>query len=191
MVRLYHEFGQRFGGEPTDLWVYGDGDRDDRPTFVTPRQVMVWPADHGCDVATFVTLGMSDHRMTGADYYCELTLGVRARLRKSTREVVARYLSHVSVYPFQYGRKFDWWEVMTNPGDIPQFPGCRHLLLRDRLTAEGFDTVDDPDGPVKLLYVVPITPLERHLVLDHGPAALQTHWDEHGTDILSDRSDPT
>jgi hypothetical protein len=189
-IRLYRHLSKRYGEEPKDLWVFDPAEYDDPPPHLTLKQVMVWPVDAGCDVTGFHTLGMSDRLMPGADYAAELHLGVRAWLRKAERERLSRWLVNVAEYPFHYGRTLDWWHVLSNPGPIPHFPNCPHLILHPRLTAEGFDTIEDRDGLIKVFYVVPITPLERHLAVDLGGTTLPDYWAENGIDVLSDRTDP-
>lgn len=194
MVRLYHRFVELVGaGEPPDLWVYEPHlwrNPTDRPA-PTLKHVMVWPADDETDVCTFQTLGMSDRLMPGADYAAELHMGVREYLRKPDRERVARFLANVAEYPFDHGRTLDWWHVVSQPGDIPHFPGCRHLLVHPKFADEGFDEVDDEGGPVRVLYVVPITPHERHLLIDHGKDAFLDYAADHEIDLFRDRTDPS
>src|SRR5262249_54537875 len=110
------------------------------------------------DVTLFNTLGMSERRMPGADYFTELHFAVRAPLDKEQRLAVGGFLANLAESPFENRLKLDWWEVINNPGHIPGFSGCKHLLLHPRFAPDGTDTLEDPDGPVKLLYVVPITP---------------------------------
>ena len=76
----------------------------------------------------------------------------------------------------------------TDPGRLPGFAGCKHLLLHPRLSPEGFDTVDDPEGVVKVLMAIPITPHERHLILEHGRDALINYLAENEIDVLTDRA---
>jgi hypothetical protein len=189
MIDLYHFLSREMGGEPKDLWVFNPEEFDDPPPFLRLTNVAVWPADVSSDVTSFHTLGMSNRQMSGADYFTELHWPIRARLKKPQRLDVARRLADIATYPFQHGLKLDWWEVISNPGPIPHFPGCRHLLLHPRLTEWGTDEIDHPDGAIKVLYVIPITPQERHLFIDHGRAALLDHWDE-AVDVLSDRWAP-
>ena len=127
--------------------------------------------------------------MRGAKYFTELHLGCRVRLKKQDRERMARYLANIAEYPFTNDLKLNWWEVITKPGNVPFFPGCRHLLLHPRLTTEGVDVFEDEEGSVRLLYVVPITPLEHHLFVAHGRDALVGYFAENEIDVLSDRSD--
>jgi hypothetical protein len=190
MVRLYHELSRRLGGEPEDLWVFDPADLADPSPRLRLTHVMAWPADDDCDVTSFNTLGMSDRRMTGADYFAELHFGWRSRLGKDERLRVARFLANVAQYPFDHDLKLDWWEVIKRPGSILPFSGCRHVLLHPRFAKDGLDQLDDPDGPVKLLWVVPITPLERHLLVDHGRAAFVSHVQENHIDLFADRQDP-
>jgi hypothetical protein len=193
MVRLYHALSELLGGEPADLWVYEPGASDPVPGSTHRpglKHVMVWPADDEVDVCTFNTLGMSEEPIPGADYRAELHMGVRRFLREPQRERLARFLANVAEYPFHHTRTLDWWHVIANPGEIPQFPGCKHLLLHPKFTDEGFDTIEDQDGPVKLFYVVPVTPLERHLLVDHGRDSFLEYAESEGLDLLADRTDP-
>jgi hypothetical protein len=190
MKRLYHQLTVHHFGEPEDLWTYDPA----RATNPSPKlrltYVAVWPADKKCDVTGFNTLGMSRRKMKGADYYTELHMGIRARLTKAKRERISGFLANVAQYPFDHNRCLDWWHVLNNPGTIPLFPNCSQLLFHPRLTPTGLDRIDDPQGLVKLLYVVPITPLEHHLLTAHGQEAFEEHVAENGIDLLSDRTDP-
>jgi Flp pilus assembly protein TadD len=191
MQRLYRRFSELCGSEPEDLWVFDPLDFDrPPPPYLGITHVMAWPADAGCDVTSFLSLGMSDRRMLGADYFSEIHFAIRSPLTKEQRLEVARRIADLCAYPFQHNRKLDWWELIRDPGKLPGFEGCKHLLLHPRLTAEGINEVEDPDGVVKILMAIPITPLERHLILEHGRQALIDHWVENGTDVLSDRFDP-
>jgi Suppressor of fused protein (SUFU) len=188
MKRLYHQYRERLG-DPLDLWVFDPADLPAPPSTLTYKNVAVWPADAECEVTSVLTLGMSDRLMPGTDYRTELHMGIRAPLDKDQRLAMARFLANIAEYPFENARALDWWHVLLSPGRIPGFPGCPHLLFHPRLTDAGFDTVDDPEGQVKLLAVVPITPHERHLAVDHNKDALRDYWEKEGTDILADRSD--
>lgn len=190
MIALYHFLSREMGGEPEDLWVFNPEGLDDPPPFLRLTNVAVWPADENCDVTTFHTLGMSERLMKGADYFAELHWAIRAELTKDERLRVAQRLADLAAYPFQHDLKLDWWEVIRQAGPIPHFDGCRHVLLHPRFSEEGCDVIQHPDGTIRVLYVVPITPQERHLTVDHGREHLVNHWIEHGADLLSDRWAP-
>lgn len=69
-------------------------------------------------------------------------------------------------------------------------PAPEMIRLYHALSAEGFDTIDDQDGAVKILHVVPITPLERHLLVDHSRDDFIDHLVREEIDLFADRSDP-
>jgi hypothetical protein len=190
MIALYHFLSRELGGEPEDLWVFDPAEFDDPPPSLRLTNVAVWPADQNCDVTSFHTLGMSERLMKGADYFAELHWAIRASLTKDERLRVAQRLADLAAYPFEHDLKLDWWEVIRQAGPIPQFEGCRHILLHPRFAETGFDEIEHPDGTIKVLYVVPITPQERHLVVDHGREHLENHWVDQETDVLRDRWAP-
>jgi hypothetical protein len=187
MIRLYHQLAAGLG-EPEDVWVF-DPTELPQPNNLRLIHVPAWPATEARDVTHFNTLGMSERRMTGADYVTELHFAVRAPLDKDQRLRVGGFLANLAEYPFENRLKLDWWEVINNPGTIPGFSGCKHLLLHPRLAPEGTDTLDDPDGPVKLLYVVPITPVERQLLITRGRSAFLRHVEDNDIDLVQDRQD--
>jgi hypothetical protein len=191
MKRLYHQLTVHLiAEEPKDLWVFDPVELPQPSPKVGLIHVAVWTADKHCNVTGFQTMGMSERRMKDADYFAELHLAIRGRLKKKERQALAGFLANVAQYPFDHDRTLDWWHVLSNPGRIPSFPGCRHLLLHPRLGEKGFDEIDDPEGKVKVFYVVPITPLERHLVVDHPRSAFLDYVEERRIDLLADRTDP-
>ncbi len=188
--RLYHQLTQHLFGEPEDLWVFNPADMSNPDPRLRLLHVAVWPADERCDVTSFNTLGMSDRKMKGADARTELHMGIRGPLSKDRRGEVARFLANLAHYPIEHNLLVDWWHTLKNPGRIPHFPGCAHVLLHPKFTPQGIDQVDDPRGPVKLLYVVPITQRERHLLVDHGRECFLDDLEQRGVDLLTDRTDP-
>ena len=116
-------------------------------------------------------------------------MGIRAYLGKERREQVARFLANLSEYAFQYGRTIDWWHVLSNPGPIPEFPGCPHLMFHPKFVEHGCDTIEDKTGVVKLLYVVPITPTERHLLVEHGRDDFIEYVVDNEIDLFQNRAD--
>src|ERR1044071_4734142 len=124
--RLYRQLIDRWGEEATDIIVF---DRPALPGVFRTMNVAIWDPKDECDVLSFVTLGMSEMRMAGADYRAELTLGCRARLTASERWSLAAPVANLTEYPFQYNLKIDWKERLSNPGRIPVFQGCTQLLL--------------------------------------------------------------
>src|SRR5262249_19757617 len=150
------------------------------PGNLTLIHVAAWLDEERRGMTCFNTLGMSERLMPGAAEPVELALAVRGGLEKKQRQATAGLLANLAQYPFDHNLKLDWWEAVNRPGFIPLFPGCRHLLLHPRLSPDGIDQLDDPDGAVKLLHVVPITPLERDLLVDHGRDAFLSHVAQEG-----------
>ncbi len=188
MIRLYHRLRELLG-EPTNLFVF-DASVLDHPVQLPLLHVPAWAADEHCDVTGLNTLGMSEQRMPGADGFVELHLGFRGDLGEDQRLDLARMLANVAEYPFENRLKLDHWEIIPRAGRIPVFTGCRHLLLHPKLAEGGIEHLEDEDGPVKLIYVVPITSYERHLLTCHGRSDFLRHIDVNDVDLLADRRDP-
>jgi hypothetical protein len=187
MIRLYHRLVQRWG-EPTDVFVF-DARALDHPINLQLIHVPTWGADEHCELTTLSTLGMSEQRMQGAEYFAELHLAYRGSLPKEQRLALAGLLANIAEYPFEHRLKLDWWEIIPRAGHIPVFSGCRHLLLHPKFHEQGVDVIEDEDGTVKLLYVVPITPFERHLLAEHSRGAFRNYLREEAVDLLADRHD--
>jgi hypothetical protein len=83
----------------------------------------------------------------------------------------------------------DWWEIIRDPGSIPLFHGCNHVMLTPPWSETGLKQFDDEDGLIRFLHVIPITPVERHLLKDHGREALLAYLDDQEIDLFSDRQD--
>ncbi len=189
MIRLYHDLIARLG-EPADLWAFDPVDCPNPASSMAYKNVAAWPADDEVDVCTFFTMGMSDRVMPGADYRVELHMGIRAYLGKEERLNVARFLADLAEYPFDHNRTLDFWHVLKQPGKIPHFPSCPHLIFHPRMTEAGFDTIADSEGEIRVFFVVPITPHERQLAIDRGKDALLDYWCEMEVDLFVDRIDP-
>jgi hypothetical protein len=187
MVRLYRRLVADLG-EPEDVWVF-DPQELPQPNDLRLIHVPVWPANEARDVTVFNTLGMSERRMKGAEHLVELRLLVRAALEQKQRQQLGGFLANLAEYPFENDLGLDWWEVINNPGRIPFFPGCKHLLLHPKLGPDGTNRLRDRDGSVKLLHVVPITPQERQILVGTGRTGFRRHVKKHVIDLLQDRQD--
>lgn len=126
--------------------------------------------------------------MLGADYFTELHFAYRGSPTKEEQLEVARFLANLTEYPFMHNLKLDWWERLANPGNIPLFSSCKHLLLHPALVQGGLELIDDPDGPVKLLFVIPITADENHTLKVHGRQAFMEYLEANEVDIIAPRA---
>jgi hypothetical protein len=179
MKRLHQQLVERWG------------DADDIFDFREGLHVANWHAgEDEEDVTSFFTLGMSERRMKGADYLSELTLAVRGAISAKDRRNLAGFLADVAEYPWDWDRKLDVWERLVNPGTIPLFPDCPHLLLAPSFGEVPFNRFAAPDDDVKILYVIPITAKEGHLLKEHSRDAFLDHLEEHAIDLFSPRADP-
>jgi hypothetical protein len=188
MKRLYHQLVEHRWGEPTDLIVF-ERSRAIVRGVLELLHVAIWDADESCGVTSYMTLGMSEITIPHADYRTELSLGVRAALTPQDRSKLAILLANLSEYPFTYDRQIDWWERIVDPGDVPAFPHCPHLLLAPMFGEPAFERFAEPDDDVKVLSVVPITEREGHVLKDHGREAFLDYCEEQGIDIYAPRSD--
>ncbi|MFO0878445.1 MAG: suppressor of fused domain protein [Gemmataceae bacterium] len=191
MIRLYQHFRAAFDREPDDCWVFDPHELGSSPPpYLMLKHILVWNADQDCDVTAFQTLGMSERLLPAGGTFAELHFAVRSRLETDQRLDFARFLANVASYPFQWGLRLDWWEIIRDVHPIPGFPGCRHLLLHPRFTPESFDEIDDEEGKIKLLYIVPLTPLERHILTNQGREEFMAFVTRERIDLLADRHAP-
>jgi hypothetical protein len=100
MKREYHRLCDRWG-EPSNLYVF-DAQELDHAVSVQPIHVPTLKSDETSGVTSFVTLGMADHRMTRADYFCELTFAFRGQLNDHEQLQCARMLANLVEYPFGF-----------------------------------------------------------------------------------------
>jgi len=185
MKRIYKRLEERWG-EPTNLKVF-DGKEAEKKTYLPYVHVAIWGADETCDVTAFNSLGTSEKQMKGANYYIEFHFAIRGELNEIQQGEVARFIANLTEYPFINDLKLDWWERLINPGKIPMFESCSQLVFFPSLVDNGLQTIDDLDGLIKLLYVVPITSFENHLLKEHGVDAFEQYIEDNCIDILSDR----
>ncbi|MFL6657243.1 MAG: suppressor of fused domain protein [Massilia sp.] len=187
MQRLHHYLVEHRWGEPSTIQIY---DRSKTVSRAPLRfHVVAWNADEECDVTTFMTVGMSELLMPQSDYRVEMTLAVRGELTQDQRIGLADFLANLAEYPVMYDRRLDWWERLINPGVIPAFPACSQILIAPPFGDDPFERFPSPDDDVKLLWMIPITAREGHILKTQGRSAFLDYWEAEGVDIFSPRSD--
>ena len=144
---------------------------------------MIWRPDDSVSIGIFSTIGMSERAMDGVDYRAELHFGIRRGSFTEEEELsIAVFLANLAVYPFYHRTHLNWWHSLRDPGRIPLFSEGMSVLFHPRLARDGWDTVTHGGQEVRLLNVVPITPLERKLKNDSGIDALLDHLVATGID---------
>ena len=184
---VYHQLMHRWG-QADDIIMF-DSALAARPSAFSSMEIAIWRAADETDVTVFNTLGMSELRMQGAEHSVELNLGIRGRLEPATERPLSAFLANITEYPFANGLKIDWWERLTNVPAIPAYPGCHQVLLAPSFADDEFSWLETPAEPVKLLYVIPITPRENHILASHGQEAFLSYLDEEEIDLFTPRSD--
>jgi hypothetical protein len=185
MKRMYHHLVKHRWGEPGDLVVF-DRSRAAIPGALAQVHVAIWDADESCDVTTFMTLGMSELQMPNRDDRAELTLGVRGPLAGDTRGRIPMFMANVAEYPFTNRRTLNYWERLTQPGEIPGFPDCAQLLLAP-MFGETPLRFPAPDEDVRVLSLIPITAREGDILKEHGPEGFFDYWKKSGVDLFAPR----
>ena len=184
---VYHQLIHRWG--KADDIVGFDPALASRPSPFSSLDIAIWRAEDETDVTVFNTLGMSELRMQGAEHLVELNLGIRGRLDAATERPLSAFLADITAYPFAAGVKIDWWERLTNLPEIPGYPGCQQVLFAPSFAEDEFSWLQMPEEPVKLLYVIPITSRENHILAAHGQEAFESYLDEEEIDLFTPRSD--
>jgi hypothetical protein len=184
---VYKEHINRFG-EPNNSVRFGDGEpvkgEEHLPSFV---DVFIWKSDEEVDINTFSTIGMSDKDMNGADFRSELHFSVRGHLTDAEITKINTFLANISVYPFIQDTHFDWFQLLSNPGQIPCFDKATSILFHPAFIENGWDTIENEEKLVKILNVVPITEDERQIMKDKGFSALAEHFEKNNIDLFQRR----
>lgn len=175
-------------GEADDIITF-DGSKTSRPSAFASMDIAIWRAERDADVSILNTMGMSEKRMPGANYLAELNLGCRQVLSQSDERQLATLLANITEYAFANNLKLDWWERLAHPLVIPVFSNCTKILFAPSFAEPEFSWLETQEEPVKLLYVVPITERENHILAAHGVESFREYLHEEAVDLFSPRSD--
>jgi hypothetical protein len=184
---VYKELINHFG-EPDNSVRFGNGQpvngEEHLPSFV---DVFIWKSDEEVDINTFSTVGMSDKAMSGADFRSELHFSVRGNLTDAEIKTICTFLANISVYPFIQNTHFDWFQILSNPGQIPCFEKATSIIFHPAFIENGWDVIKNKEKLIKILNVVPITENERQLMKDKGFSALAEHFEKNNIDLFNRR----
>jgi len=148
--------------------------------------IAVWE-DPGGLATAFNTLGLSDLAQTSDGAPFELHWMVKRPLPPTEQAEAATFLAQLAATASQPQAAFDWQTRVDVPAGVPGFASCREVWLHPALTDDDPDTLDDPQGPVKVLYVIPLTEYESFVLRREGPLALREYASANSIDLLEPR----
>ena len=184
---VYREYINRFG-EPDSSVRFGDGEpvkgKEHLPSFI---DVFIWKSNEKVDINTFSTIGMSDKDMNGANFRSELHFSIRGHLTDVEIAKINTFLANISVYPFIQDTYFDWFHLLSNPGQIPCFDKATSILFHPAFIENGWNMIENEEKLVKILNVVPITEDERQIMKDKGFSSLAEHFAKDNIDVFQRR----
>lgn len=151
-----------------------------------PLHVAVWDDPDGLATA-FNTLGLSDRAQASDGAPFELHWLVKRRLSPAEQAEAVAFLAQLATTAEQPQATFDWQTRVQVPAGVPGFASCREVWLHPALAENDPDTLDDPQGTVKVLYVVPLTEYESFVLTRNGVAALREYANANGIDLLEPR----
>jgi hypothetical protein len=184
MKRLFHKLVAHWGN-PTGVAAFNLA--SGAPDAPLPTvHVLVWEDPEGSATA-FNTLGMAERRMPHADFFAELHCIVNGATTPDERADMARFLANLAEHSFRSDVKFDWWERISSPAGVPLFATCFDVLFHSALIQDDPDDLDDEDGPVKLLYALPLTSYESYVLANQGRKAFADYLAANDVDPFARR----
>lgn len=188
MFRVFARL-KRWFGQPDEIHVF-DPAKLPQPRDLQLLFVHVWVTDAVRQLTFFHTIGMSERLIPGTSYFAELHISVRGSLHNEQRQLLAAFLANLAQHPFDHSENLDWWQIQMKPGPIPVFTGCPHVMISSTPILAGSAQIDDQDGPIKLLHLIPVTPHEAAMRRKEGRSAFGRYVVQNAVDMYSDRHDP-
>ena len=168
----------------SDAIITFEGTKTSRLSTFPSMDIAIWRAQTREDVTILNTMGMSEKLMPGALSPVELNLGCRLKLKENDERELAHLLANITEYPFANNIQLDWWHRLAHPGSIPVFSNCTAILFAPSFAEPESSWLDVPATPIKLLYVIPITEHENHILHSHGLEAFEDYLDQDGIDLF-------
>ncbi|MGQ9895943.1 MAG: suppressor of fused domain protein [Acidobacteriota bacterium] len=148
--------------------------------------VVVWDDPSGLATA-FSTLGLSDLAQTADGSPFELHWIVKHRFLPAEQTEAIAFLAQLAAVAEQPQAAFDWQTRVQVPSGVPGFNSCREVWLHPALVEGDPDTLNDPQGAVKVLYVIPLTEYESFVLTRSGVSALREYACVNDIDLLRPR----
>ncbi len=184
--QVYKEHISKFG-EPSCSLRYDNPPHYDDEVYPSFIDVMVWNADEEVDITTFVTIGMSEKKMKGADYRAELHFSIEGKLKQSSIDKITIFMANVALYPFMNSTHFDWWHTLPNVNKIPEFKSGCGLLLHPAFVEDGWDVICTEESHVKIMNLVPLTKYECDIAAEKGIDCLLDYLVENEVNYFKPR----
>lgn len=173
MRRIFFKLSEQWG-RPTHMAACGS------------LHIAVWEDPEGAATA-FNTLGLSDAARAADGSPIELHWLIKRPLDLAAQTAAAAFLAQTAAAAQAPQARFDWHGRVRAPEGVPGFPRCFDVWLHPALTAADPDTLEDAEGAIKLLYVVPLTEYESFVLAQHGAESLLDYIRLNRIDLLTPR----
>lgn len=183
---VYREHINNYG-EPSKSWRFDNPPSGETKSLPSIIDVLVWPPENNIDMTTFATIGMSEKPMSGVNYRAELHFAVEGELDERAINKITIFLANLCMYPFKNSTFFDWWHILPNSGNIPEFPSASSVLLHPAFVKGGWELITTEFGQVKILNVIPITKFEYNLSKENGVNQLLDYLDDNKISYFAPR----
>lgn len=184
---VFDEHVRRFG-DPDSVYHFGQATAHGVRIF-DRLDVYAWQPSNSVPVTTFATLGLSERTMDGCTHRAELHWTIRGGLTSDGEADAAAFLANLATYPLLRKTFLDFWHLIPRTGPIPCFPSCSAALFHPSFVESGWDRFEFAGTDIRLLNVVPLTPLECEEAQVRGVNVLMARLYADGTDLFSGRSE--
>ncbi len=185
LKHVFEEHVRRYG-DPDTIYHFGTAAAGETPAFER-LDVYVWRPTGDVPVATLTTLGLSDRVMKGCSHRAEIHWTVRGGLSDDDESAAAAFLANLAAYPLLRRSFLDFWHLIPHAGAIPCFPSCSSLLFHPTFVEGGWDRLEFGGADIRLLNLVPLTPLECEEAMARGVNVLMARLYAEETDLFFDR----
>ena len=186
-AKIYREHVEHFGEPDKSIRFGGETCIKGEEHIPSLIDIFIWLPDKDIDITTFATIGMSDKPMNGTEYRVELHFAIRKNLRENEISKISAFLANLAVYPFLRNTFFDWYHILSNPLEIPNFKTANTILFLPAFVENGWDTIQFDKQTIKILNAVPITNVEKEIVKNEGVDALYSYFETERIDIFTER----
>lgn len=187
IAKVYREHIEHYGEPNESIRFGGDTNAKGEEHIPSLIDIFVWLPNEDIDITTFSTIGMSDKPMNETEHRVELHFAIRKNLKETEISKISTFLANMAVYPFLNNTFFDWYHILSNPLEIPDFETANTILFLPAFVKNGWDTIQFNKQIIKILNVVPITNIEKEIMKNRGIDALYSYFESEQIDIFKGR----